>query len=115
MPHILLLHNLPISEGLAGMVLVLAVFLISVLTQGYIYGVTASFIAVLLDNFAFTFPFFAFDFLTVENFISAIVMLIVTHFIVRYTALGLFIESIGANVQIEAIRRLGYHLEVDKA
>ena len=73
----LLLHNLPISEGLAGMVLVLAVFLISVLTQGYIYGVTASFIAVLLDNFAFTFPFFAFDFLTVENLISAIVMLIV--------------------------------------
>ena len=73
----LLLHNLPISEGLVGMVLVLAVFLVSVVTEGYVYGVAASFLAVLIDNFAFTFPFFAFDFLTVENFISAIVMLIV--------------------------------------
>ena len=73
----LFLHNLPISEGLMGMVLVLAVFLISVVTEGYIYGVAASFMAVLIDNFAFTFPFFAFDFLTVENLISAIVMLVV--------------------------------------
>jgi len=73
----LLLHNLPISEGLVGMVLVLAVFLISVVTEGYIYGVAASLLAVLIDNFAFTFPFFAFDFLTLENLISAIVMLVV--------------------------------------
>ena len=51
----LLLHNLPISEGLAGMILVLAVFLISDVTEGYIYGVAASFLAVLIDNFAFTF------------------------------------------------------------
>lgn len=73
----LLLHNLSISEGLAGMVLVLAVFLVSLVTEGYVYGIAASFLAVLTDNFVFTFPFFAFDFLTVENLISAIVMLVV--------------------------------------
>lgn len=73
----LFLHSLPVSEGLMGMVLVLAVFLVSLVTEGYFYGVAASFLAVLMDNFAFTFPFFAFDFLTVENLVSATVMLIV--------------------------------------
>ena len=73
----LLLHKFESFYGLTGMVLVLSVFLVSVFTQGYICGIAASLLAVLIDNFAFTFPFFAFDFLTVENFISAIVMLIV--------------------------------------
>ena len=73
----LLLHRLPVSDGLAGMVLVLAVFLVSLVTEGYLYGVASSFLAVLTDNFVFTFPFLAFDFLTVENLISAVVMLIV--------------------------------------
>ena len=53
----LFLHNLSVSWGLAGMILVLAVFLISLVTDGYVYGVAASFLAVLTDNFAFTFPF----------------------------------------------------------
>jgi simple sugar transport system permease protein len=39
--------------------------------------------------------------------VIAIVMLIVTHFIVRYTALGLFIESIGANVRSSAYAGIG--------
>lgn len=73
----LLLHKFESFYGLTGMVLVLSVFMISLVTQGYICGITASLLAVLVDNFAFTFPFFAFDFLTLENLISAIVMLIV--------------------------------------
>ena len=73
----LLLHKFESFYGLTGMVLVLSVFMISLVTQGYIYGIAASLLAVLVDNFAFTFPFFAFDFLTIENLISAIVMLIV--------------------------------------
>lgn len=73
----LLLHKFESFYGLTGMVLVLSVFMISVFTQGYLCGIAASLTAVLIDNFAFTFPFFAFDFLTIENLISAIVMLIV--------------------------------------
>lgn len=73
----LFLHKFEIFQGLIGMVLVLAVFLVSVVTQGYIYGIAASMLAVLTDNFVFTFPFFAFDFLTLENLISAIVMMVV--------------------------------------
>lgn len=39
--------------------------------------------------------------------VIALVMLIVTHFVVRHTALGLFIESIGANVRSSAYAGIG--------
>ena len=51
-----------------------AVFIISLTTDGYVYGITSAFIGTLAINFAFTFPFFAFDFITPVNLISAIVM-----------------------------------------
>ncbi len=56
----------------------LAVFLISLVTKGYIYGIVASFISVLALNFAFTFPYFKFNFSIPENLVSAIIMLIIT-------------------------------------
>lgn len=51
-----------------------AVFLISLWTTGYIYGITAAFIGTLAINYAFTFPYFAFNFTIPVNLISAIVM-----------------------------------------
>jgi two-component system sensor histidine kinase KdpD len=39
--------------------------------------VLASFAGVLIDNYVFAFPMFAFDFITAENFIAAVVLLIV--------------------------------------
>ena len=59
------------------MMLVLAVFLISLVTQGYLWGVLGSLAGVLIDNFVFAFPYFAFDFLTTDNFLAALVMLCV--------------------------------------
>lgn len=56
----------------------LAVFLISLVTKGYIYGIVASFVSVLALNFAFTFPYFKFNFSIPENLVSAIIMLIIT-------------------------------------
>lgn len=56
---------------------VFAVFLISLLTDGYLYGIISSIISMLAINFAFTFPYFAFDFGTPVNIISAIVMIII--------------------------------------
>ena len=100
----LLLHNLSISQGLAGMVLVLAVFLISAVTDGYLYGIAASFLAVLIDNFAFTFPFFAFDFLTVENLISAIVMLIVAGMTCTLTTKIKIQQALKAEAEKEKMR-----------
>ena len=59
-------------------IFVLGVLLVSVITQGYIYGIMASVISVFAVNFAFTFPYFAFDFTAGENLVSAIILIIVT-------------------------------------
>lgn len=56
----------------------LAVFLISRYTEFYIYGVTASLVGMLAVNFAFTFPYFKFNFIILENLVSAIMMLIIS-------------------------------------
>lgn len=100
----LFLHSLPISEGLVGMVLVLAVFLVSLVTEGYVYGIIVSLLAVLTDNFVFTFPFLAFDFLTVENLISAVVMLIVAVLTCTLTTKVKIQQAIKAEVEKEKMR-----------
>ncbi len=51
-----------------------AVFLISLLTNGYGYGIVSAFIGTLAINYVFTFPYFAFNFTIPVNIISAIVM-----------------------------------------
>lgn len=65
------------TQALIPMIFVLGVFLISLKTQGYLWGISASLISVIAVNFAFTFPYYAFDFLMPESLSSAIVMLIV--------------------------------------
>lgn len=59
-------------------IFVLAVYIISVFTEGYAYGAAASVISVLAVNFAFTFPFFKVDFTIHENLVSALIMIAVT-------------------------------------
>lgn len=44
------------------LIFVLAVMLVSRLTDGYFYGITASVLAVFFVNFVFTYPYFAFNF-----------------------------------------------------
>ena len=58
--------------------LVLAVFLISIYTDGYVWGVVASLIGVLAVNFAFRSPYFAFNFTLPENLFSGMAMLVVS-------------------------------------
>ena len=57
---------------------VMAVFLISLTTDGYIWGFIAACISVLAVNYAFTFPYFALNFTIPENTVSAIIMIAVT-------------------------------------
>ena len=66
------------TEALVPMVFVLGVFLISVLTEGYLWGIAASLLATLAVNFAFTFPYFEFNFSIPVNLFSAVVMLVVS-------------------------------------
>lgn len=73
----LLLQKLTHAQSLVSMIFVLAVFSISLITQGYIWGILASLASVLIFNYVFSFPYFAFDFLTTANLVSTLVMLIV--------------------------------------
>ncbi len=74
----LLLQALFDSRTMTPLIFVLGVFLISRQTQGYFWGIGASLFSVLLVNYAFTDPYFAFDLIAPESLSSAVVMLIVS-------------------------------------
>ena len=74
----LAIQNLFRTQSLIPAVFVLAVFCISLVTQGYIAGILSSLVSVLAVNFAFTFPYFRFNFSMPENLFSAVIMLAVT-------------------------------------
>ena len=65
-------------DGVASMVFLLAVFFVSMYTDGYWWGVAGSVISVLAVNFAFRAPYFAFNFTIPENIFSGVVMLVVS-------------------------------------
>lgn len=65
-------------QSLVPAIFTLAVFLISLITDGYIYGIIASMLSVLIQNFVFTYPYFAFNFTIPENMISAVIMLAIS-------------------------------------
>lgn len=59
-------------------VFVFAVFLVSLVTRGYIWGIVTSFIGTVAVNYAFTFPYFAINFTIPVNLISAVIMITVS-------------------------------------
>ncbi len=59
-------------------IFVLAVFLISLKSDRYIYGIAASVISVIAINYAFTFPYFSLNFSIPENMVSAVIMIIIS-------------------------------------
>lgn len=61
-------------------VFVFAVFLISLLTEGYFYGVSSAFIGTIAVNYAFTFPYFSLNFTIPVNLISGIIMIAIAIF-----------------------------------
>ncbi|MBR3765289.1 MAG: PAS domain-containing sensor histidine kinase, partial [Clostridia bacterium] len=67
-----------VTDKLIPMLFVLGVFLVSLHTEGCLWGVIASIIGVLLVNYAFMFPYYAIDLLSPVNMATATVMLIVS-------------------------------------
>ena len=57
-----LLRRIDDGDAYVAELFLLAVFLISRFTTGYFYGIAASLLSVLMVNYLFTFPYFAFDF-----------------------------------------------------
>ena len=66
------------TKTMTPMIFALGVFLVSWRTQGYGFGIASSLISVLAVNWAFTYPYWAFDLISPECISSAVVMLIVS-------------------------------------
>ena len=65
------------TDTLVPTLFVLGVFFVSLQTEGYVWGVLASLIGVMLVNFTFTAPYFEIDFITPVNMFAALVMLVI--------------------------------------
>ena len=65
------------TKTLVPTVFVLGVFFVSLQTEGYVWGILASLVGVMLVNFAFTAPYFEIDFITPINMFAAVVMLVI--------------------------------------
>lgn len=83
---------------------VFAVFFISMVTDGYFYGVLSAFISVLAVNYAFTFPYFALNFTTPVNLISAIVMIVIAILTGTLTTKIKYHEAVKAESERERMR-----------
>ncbi len=71
-----LFQKIDVSEQITTL-FAFSVFLVSLFTDGYAYGIIATVVSVLIINYAFTYPYFNMDFTIPANIISAIIMLII--------------------------------------
>ncbi len=83
---------------------VFAVFLISLLTDGYLYGVASAFVAVLGINYAFTYPYFNVDFSATASLVSAGVMLIISILTCAFTTKLKKWQALKAENEMERMR-----------
>ncbi len=74
----LLVERLFHTYSLIPAIFTLAVFVISLVTEGYVYGICGALLSMLALNYAFTFPYFKFNFSIPENMVSAVIMLAIT-------------------------------------
>ena len=81
-----------------------AVFLISMLTKGYVYGIAAAFLGTIAINYAFTFPYFHLNFTIPTNLFSAIVMIVISLLTSALTTKVKYHEAIKAESEKERMR-----------
>ena len=75
---VLVLQRFFAVDRLIPMLFVLGVFVVSLYTSGYFWGIVASLLGVLAVNYAFMFPYYAIDLITPVNMATAVVMLAVS-------------------------------------
>ena len=81
---ILLQNVLDISEHVTTL-FAFAVFIISLITDGFWYGIISTVLSVAAINYAFTYPYLNMDFTVPESIFSAIVMLIISFLTSMFT------------------------------
>ena len=100
----MLLQNvLEIDEHITTL-FVFSVFIISLLTDGFIYGLIATPIGVIAINYAFTSPYFHMDFSVKESIFSAIVMLIISFLTSALTTKLKEWQALKAETEAERLR-----------
>ena len=92
------------TKTMTPMIFVLGVFLVSWRTQGYVFGIASSLISVLAVNWAFTYPYWAFDLISPECISSAVVMLIVSSMTGALTTRLKQQEKLKAEAETERMR-----------
>ena len=85
-------------------IFVFAVFLVSLTTKGYIYGISTTFIGTIAVNYAFTFPYFALNFTIPVNLISGVIMIAVAVLTSALTTKLKYHEAIKAESERERMR-----------
>ena len=83
---------------------VFAVFLISLVTNGYIYGLLAAVVGTLAVNYAFTFPYFVLNFTIPANLISAVVLIVISFLTSALTTKLKHHEAMKAESEKESMR-----------
>ncbi len=71
----LLIHYQFSGNALIPSIFMFGVFMTSVLTKGYMYGIISSVSSVLFINYAFTYPYFKISFVMPENILSTILLI----------------------------------------
>ena len=74
------------AENNSALIFVLAVVLISRITKGYLYGLTASIVSMFCINYFFTYPYSRFDFTLSGYPLSFLVLLVISSLICALTA-----------------------------
>ena len=85
-------------------VFVFSVFIVSLITEGYIYGILSSVVGVLLVNYAFTYPYFGFDFTVPANIFSSVVMITISTLTSSLTTQLKRWQSVKAESELERMR-----------
>ena len=70
-------HVFNVNENIPA-IFIFAVFFISFVTDGYCYGVIAAFLVPFIMNYAFTPPFFVFNFHEFANIVSSVTLIIIS-------------------------------------
>ena len=89
---------------LVPMIFVLGVFLVSLKTQHFFWGIASSFVSVLLVNYAFTYPYFGIDLVSPECIVSALIMLAVAIMTGTLTMQIRKTEQMKAEIEKESMR-----------
>ena len=92
------------TKSMTPMIFVLGVFLVSWRTKGYFWGFASSLLSVLAVNWAFTYPYWAFDLISPECISSAVVMLIVSSMTGALTTRLKQQEKLKAEAETERMR-----------